>query len=205
MDDAVRARILELLGTGERTEEIARQVGVPRGTVAAVKAHVTMGSYGGSPPPSSGLSEADAEEIENAADLKFGLERDMQEALRQNIRQLDPSLRVVDEGKERRVEAGLIDILAEDDEGSRVVIELKSGEAPENAITQLLSYIGSLQAEDDSRPVRGVLIARSFSTRVKLAAHAAGIQLVEYGFSFSFTVVGTNGGALGSPAKGSSS
>jgi RecB family endonuclease NucS len=67
-----------------------------------------------------------------------------------------------------------------------VVIELKSGEAPETAVTQLLSYIGSLQDEDASRPARGMLIARSFSTRVRLAARAAGIELVEYGFSFSF-------------------
>lgn len=110
----------------------------------------------------SSLSEANEEEIEDAADLKFGLERDMQDALRGNIGQLDPSLRIVDEGKERRVEAGRIDILAENDAGVRVVIELKSGEAPDTVITQLLSYIGSLQAEDDSRPVRGILIARSF-------------------------------------------
>jgi RecB family endonuclease NucS len=85
-----------------------------------------------------------------------------------------------------------------------VVIELKSGEAPETAITQVLSYIGSLQDEDASCPVRGMLIARSFSTRVRLAARAAGVQLVEYGFSFSFRVVGADGGAVGSPAKRSS-
>jgi RecB family endonuclease NucS len=75
------------------------------------------------------------EEIEDAANLKFGLEGDMQDALRRNIGQLDPTLRIVDDGKERRVEAGLIDILAEDQEGARVVVELKSGEAPESAIT----------------------------------------------------------------------
>lgn len=152
----------------------------------------------------SSLSEADVEEIEDAADLKFGLERDMQDALRGNIGQLDPSLRIVDEGKERHVEAGRIDILAEDDAGARVVIELKSGEAPDAVIAQLLSYIGSLQAEDDSRPVRAILIARGFSKRVRLAAQAAGIQLVEYGFSFSFNVVGTDGHPLVSRPKDSS-
>jgi hypothetical protein len=52
--------------------------------------------------------------------------------------------------------------------------------------------------------VRGMLIARSFSQRVKLAARAAGIEHVEYGVNFSFRVVGTDGGALG-PAKSSSS
>jgi DNA-binding NarL/FixJ family response regulator len=204
MDDAVRAEILELLSAGIATEQIAQQLGVPRGTVAAVKAHLKMGSYGGSPLAPSGLTEADVDEIEDAANLKFGLERDMQDAPRRNIGQLDPTLRIVDDGKERRVEAGLIDILAEDQEGARVVIELKSGEAPETAITQLLAYIGSLQVEDASRPVRGMLIARSFSTRVRLAARAAEVQLVEYGFSFSFRVVGADGGAVGRPAKRSS-
>jgi RecB family endonuclease NucS len=188
MDDAVRAQIRELLGTGLSTEAVARQPGVPRGTVSAVKAHITMGNYRGSP-GASALSEADVEAIEDAADLKFGLERDMQEALRGNIHQLDPTLRIVGEGGERRVEAGFIDILAEDDQRSLVVIELKSGEAPESAIKQLLSYIGSLQNEDESRPMRGILIARAFPTRVRLAARAAGIQLVAYGFNFSFTML----------------
>ena len=160
--------------------------------MSAVKAHITMGSYHGSSPGASSLSEADVEEIEDAANLKFGLERDLQDALRRNIHQLDPTLRIVDEGRERRVEAGFIDILAEDDQESLVVIELKSGEAPENGITQVLSYIGSLQTEEDSRPVRGLLIARDFPTRVRLAARAAGIQLVAYGFSFSFAVVETD-------------
>jgi DNA-binding sugar fermentation-stimulating protein len=36
--------------------------------------------------------------------------------------------RIVDEGKERHVEARRIDILAEDDDGSLVAIELKSRE-----------------------------------------------------------------------------
>jgi hypothetical protein len=40
------------------------------------------------------------------------------------------------------------------------VLYQESGEAPDSAITQLLSYIGSL--ETDGRPVRGILIARDF-------------------------------------------
>lgn len=189
MDDAVRAQIREFLEDGLSTEDVAQRLGVPRGTVSAVKAHIRMGSYRKLPPGASSLSKVDIEEIEDAASLKFGLERDMQDALRRNIDQLDASLHIVDEGKERRVQAGFIDILAEDDQGSLVVIELKSGEAPESAITQVLSYIGSLQTEEASRPVRGMLIARSFSTRVRLAARAASIRLIEYGYIFSFTII----------------
>jgi len=188
MDGSIKNQIRELLESGLAPDEVSRRLGVPKGTVSAVKAHITMGSYvGGAAGPR--LSESDVAEIEDAGNLKFGLERDMQSALRQNIHQLDPTLRIIDEGKERRVDAGFIDILAADEAGSVVVIELKSGEAPETAITQLLSYIGSLRIEDDSRSVRGMLIARGFSTRVRLAAHAAGIQLVAYGFNFSFTLL----------------
>jgi Homeodomain-like domain-containing protein len=118
MDAGVRAQILELLAKGTPTEEIARELDLPRGTVAATKAHLTRGRYAGSPAGPSSVSAADVKEIEDAADIK----QDMQEALRQNIGQLDPALQIVDEGKERRVEAGLIDTLAEDRAGARVVI-----------------------------------------------------------------------------------
>lgn len=134
MDDGVRAQVRELLETGSPTEEVARQLGVPRGRVSAVKAHLTMGTYGASTSGVGSLSETDVEEIEDATRLKFGLERDMQEALRRNIHQLDPALHIIDEAKERRVASGFIDILAEDDQGSLVVIELKSGKAPESAV-----------------------------------------------------------------------
>ena len=179
MDDA-KSKVLALLEEGLSNNEIAQRVGVSPGTVAAYKAHVTMGSYGESD------AAAGIEEVESASNLKFGLERDMQEALRQHIDQLDPDLTIVDDGKERRVEAGFIDILAEDQAGTLVVIELKAPEAPDSAVTQVLSYIGSLQAETD-QPVRGVLVARDFSPRVRLAARAAGIQVVKYGYSFTFT------------------
>jgi RecB family endonuclease NucS len=178
MNEAERSQILDLLGTGLSTDDVARQLGVSKGTVSAVKAHMTMGSYS---PVGGELAD-----VEQAADLKFGLERDMQDALRRHIEQLDPTLRIVDDGRERRVDSGFIDILAEDDQGVLVVIELKAAEAPEAAIAQVLSYVGALQKEE-TRAVRAILVAREFSTRLRLAAQAAGIQLVKYGYEFRFT------------------
>jgi len=184
--DKRAARILELVETGFSSADIAAQLGVPEGTVRAIKAHRTMGTY-------DTLEEADIDgstgelpEVASAANLKFGLERDMQNALRAHIEQLDPDLTIVDDGRERAVNGGRIDILAEDEGGGLVVIELKSADAPDSAITQTLSYIGALREEDRNRSVRGVLIARSFSTRVRLAAAASGVELVEYGYEFSF-------------------
>ena len=180
----VKAQALELLADGLPTEEISRRLGLSKQTVAAYRAHVTMGTYAERAETLEVL-----EETEDARNLKFGLERDMQQALRSHIDQLDPDLRIVDEGKERHVSAGFIDILAEDQSGLLVAIELKSGEAPDSAITQLLSYIGSLQ-EETKQQVRGILVAREFSTRVRYAARAAGIQLVAYGYNFTFSTVG---------------
>ena len=88
---------------------------------------------------------------------------DMQTAIRANVDQFDPGLRVIDGGKERHVEPGFIDVLAEDADRALVVVELKSGEAPDSAVTQLLSYIGALRFDEPTRSVRGILVARGFS------------------------------------------
>jgi RecB family endonuclease NucS len=177
----VRQRAFELAAEGLPKEEVAQRlreelgVEIQPGTISAWKAHQTMGTY--------------VEEVEGARDLKFGLERDMQVALRENIGQLDPSLRIVDGGTERHVATGRIDILAEDREGSLVVIELKADEARDSALTQVLGYIGALKEEEGRDDVRGILVARGFSSRVLYAARTAGVNLVRYGYSFTFTAV----------------
>lgn len=183
--DEVKVKALELLAEGLTTEEISRRLGVSKQTVAAYRAHVTMGTYAERAQIEGAVAR---DETENARNLKFGLERDMQEALRSHMDQLDPGLRIADDGKERHVEAGFIDILVEDQNGTLVVIELKSGEAPDSAITQLLSYVGPLR-EETSQTVRGMLVAREFPARVRYAARAAGIRLVKYGHEFTFTTV----------------
>jgi len=184
--DDQAARILELVETGFSSAEVAAQLGISEGMVRAIKAHRTMGTYDTLQKAGIDGPAGEPQEVARAANLKFGLERDMQNALRAHMEQLDPKLTIVDGGKERAVNGGYIDILAEDDRGGLVVIELKSADAPDSAITQILSYIGALREEDRDRPVRGVLIARSFSTRVRLAAAASGVHLVEYGYEFSF-------------------
>ena len=60
MDDSKRNRIRELIGQGLSSEHVARRLGVPKMRVAAVKAHITMGSYGAGASGST-LSPADGE------------------------------------------------------------------------------------------------------------------------------------------------
>ena len=99
-----------------------------------------------------------------AIETTFGLERDLQAALRANIEQLELGLHVIDDAKERWTEAGWVDITAEDKNGVIVIIELKAGTADDKAITQILSYMGAL-ASKYQKPIRGILVAGDFTPR----------------------------------------
>jgi len=182
--DEDRQAIRSLLGDGLDNQRIATQLGVSPGTVAAVKAHMTMGTYGGE--HSAAAAEA---EVANADDTAFGLERDLQLALRRCIEQLEPGLTIIDGDREQRVASGRIDITARDQGGSAVIIELKAGVADRDAVGQLLAYMGDLM--DQETQVRGVLVAREFAPRAVSAARAAAsVRLVKYGFQFTFQIMG---------------
>ena len=89
--------------------------------------------------------------------------------------------------REQIVDSGRIDITARDQRGTIVVIELKTGEADRDAIAQTLAYVGDVMGKDTERPVRGILVAKGFTPRARSAARAApNVQLVQYGFQFTF-------------------
>ncbi len=148
-----------MLREGLAVEEISRRLGVPRGSIIAVKAHVKMGTY---------EDEPVEKVLEEAVETTFGLERDLQRALRSNIEQLEQGLKITDGGREQTVESGRIDIIAEDRNGITVVIELKAGAADREAVGQILSYMGDLSA----------------------ARAVPNLKLKRYNFKFSFEEVG---------------
>ena len=116
----------------------------------------------------------------------FELERDLQRVLRQDISQLEPGLRIVDGGSERKVEAGFIDITAEDSKGNLVVIELKVNFARPDSLAQVMAYMASLR-DEENRPVRGILVAADFHDRLLLAAQVApNLLLKTYSYKFTF-------------------
>ncbi|MBV5298338.1 MAG: DUF91 domain-containing protein [Rhodoferax sp.] len=163
------------------TEEIAEVSGVPRGSVIAIKAHLGMGRYE--------IDTATKEIIEEAAELKFGLERDMEQALRSNIQQLEPGLKISDGGKQRITDAGYIDITATDESGATVIIELKAGIAEPQALTQLLAYIGAV-GQEGGLASRGLLIAQNFHPKLLFAVKAvSNVKLLKYNFKFGFQSV----------------
>jgi hypothetical protein len=176
-----RRAIVDLLTGGLDNHEVAAEIGVSPRTVAAVKAHITMGSYGN---VDSGASDAEAD-VEDAIGAGFGLERDLQLELRRNIEQLEEGLVVIDGGKEQVVASGRIGITARDARGTVVVIELKANLADRDAVGQILSYVGDLV--EDGTQVRAILVAREFTPRAESAARSVhNLRLVRYGIQFVF-------------------
>ena len=124
----------------------------------------------------------------DAMETTFGLERDLQLALRSNIEQLEQGLKITDGGKEQVVESGRIDIIAEDGQGATLIIELKAGAADREAIGQILGYMGDMSQK--KKLVRGVLVAGEFTPRAISAARAVpNLVLKKYSFRFSFASV----------------
>jgi Endonuclease NucS C-terminal domain len=93
-------------------------------------------------------------------------ERRLQTALRGNLDKLEPGLVAVDGGREDRDR----DITAKDRAGNTVVIELKVGRAGTDAIIQLQVYMGKMKAAKNPSGLRGILVARDFSTNAVAAA-----------------------------------
>ncbi len=135
------------------------------------------------------ISNIDFIPNEESQKQRLSLERDMQVALRNNISSLEKTLKIIDDGAERAVDSGLIDITCEDDK-SLVVVELKAGKADSRAIAQILGYMGDLKEEDDTKPVRGILVAHDFDKRTKSAASVVPtLKLMKYSIEFKFSEV----------------
>ena len=118
--------------------------------------------------------------------LTFDLEADLQVALRSNISQLSPDLEIADDGGERKVESGYIDILGRDANGTHVVIELKAVKAPESTLAQILAYMADVE-ETNQTPVRGIIVAPEFHPKLKSAIRKVpDVELFRYHFEFSF-------------------
>jgi hypothetical protein len=132
------------------------------------------------------------EEQSEAGSQKLSLERDMQRALRLNIKQLSDTLSIVDDGAERSVSSGLIDITCHDEsDGALVVIELKAGKADSRAIGQILGYMGDLADEEERKLIRGILVAHEFDKRSKAAAKVVPtLKLMRYSVDFNFELEG---------------
>lgn len=107
-------------------------------------------------------------------------EKELKKLLRAQLEKIEPGLVADDDGRERAVPTGRIDITARDAQGHFVVIELKVGPCPPGAIEQVLGYSNDLEEETGTR-CRAVLVASEFSDRQRAAAkRARDINLLTY-------------------------
>ncbi|WP_075216870.1 endonuclease NucS domain-containing protein [Mongoliimonas terrestris] len=120
----------------------------------------------------------------------LSLERDMQAALRKDILRLQPDLTIIDDGVERGVASGFIDILCRDGAGRLVVIELKAGKTDARVLGQILGYMGDIMSEEQSPDVLGIIVASDFDQRTLSAVRVLpNVKLCRYSIRFDFDVV----------------
>ena len=164
-------------GLTKTEDKIAAKVGVSPGVVSVIEAK----------------PEGDADNEDDSSDDDGGqtarIEKDLQNALRRNIEQLESGLVIIDGGKERHTDAGYLDITARDRDDTVVVIELKAGLAKPAALTQVLAYMATVAVEE-KKPVRGLLVAGGFHDKVSFAVKAVpNVQLRQYRYKFTFEAV----------------
>lgn len=158
------------------------------------------------------LSGIDApEESGIQASFGFALESHLRDFLCRHLPSLQiqglPSLELfVDEsqrvGKEYQTEVGRIDILAQDANGDFVVFELKLERGLDQALGQLLRYMGWVKRHlANGREVTGVIVASSIDERLRYAVTMAqGVKLFTYEVNFSISEVGGIGSIAPEPA-----
>nr|CAD6614667.1 hypothetical protein RKHAN_02709 [Rhizobium sp. Khangiran2] len=151
------------------------QSGGPTTEAWSIEGEAAVGMRTGTPTISDGFEKQ-----------RLSLERDLQSSLRSDISSLEEGLVVVDDGIERGVLSGFIDILCRDSNGRLVVVELKAGKADARVIAQTLGYMGDLMEEERSE-IRGIIVAHEFDQRTRSAVKAVpNLALFRYSISFRF-------------------
>jgi restriction system protein len=109
--------------------------------------------------------EDDSEDV-----FPFGsvsLENDLRDYLATNISSIEKGLTLI--GKEYDTkEAGRIDLLCKDKNGTSVVIELKKGRKSDEVVGQILRYIGWVMNNQNPK-VRGIIIVNEPDGKLEFA------------------------------------
>ncbi len=89
------------------------------------------------------------------------LEAELERQISLNLGIIESGLKAI--ARQYKTSAGVIDILAEDRSGTKVVIELKSGYADTDTVSQILKYMSAIKKEVfPGTDVRGIIIAHEF-------------------------------------------
>jgi hypothetical protein len=127
---------------------------------------------------------------------EFAYERDLKNFLASNLHVIRPSLVLYEDGDISGVEFPVggryIDILAIENGQDIIVIELKVSKGYDRAIGQLLRYMAWIEKNlaDPEQTVKGMIIARSISEDLRLAAsRIKDVELFEYELSVSLKLI----------------
>jgi len=142
------------------------------------------------------LSSEDEEDVQVQEMPELRYESDLRDFLATNLDRIESGLRLYRSGSRKGaefpVEEGRIDLLATDSQGGFVVIELKAVAGRPGALGQILyymSWVGENLAGD--KPVRGFIIARDISEKLKMAARKVpDVTLFTYELQVSVNKIG---------------
>ncbi|WP_420363341.1 endonuclease NucS [Curtobacterium aetherium] len=105
--------------------------------------------------------------------VKDGVEAHLQQLLAEQIELLGDGHTLV--RREYMTAIGPVDILARDDAGASVAVEMKRN-ANIDAVEQLTRYLELMNRDPHLRPVQGVLAAQSFAPQARTLAEDRGIR-----------------------------
>jgi len=135
-------------------------------------------------------------EEEGPSEQEFAYESDLRDFLGSNLGVVEPGLCLYQDDVSKGIEypvgtGGRIDILAKDQSGRLVVIELKVSRGRNPTIGQLLYYMGWVDANlAKTGKSRGIIIAKEISDDLRLACQRVpSVSLYKYSLSVTATKV----------------
>lgn len=161
--------------------------------------HFRLYEPGRDPTPISALTPI-TDEITDAppptGSEEFAYEHDLRDYLAKNLHIIEPSLKLYSDegitGVEFPVGGRYIDILAVDQAGGYVVIELKVSKGYDRVVGQLLRYVSWIKKNhaESGQSVRGIIIAKQISEDLRLAcSEVPSVSLYEYALSVTVNQV----------------
>jgi hypothetical protein len=144
----------------------------------------------------STAEDTDNSEEEQGERHEFAYENDLKNFLARNLQIIRPSIAVYEDGDIRGLEfpvgGRFIDILAVENKGDLIVIELKVSKGYDRALGQLLRYMAWIKKNlaEPNQKVKGMIVARTVSEDLRLAVSVVNdVELFEYQLSISLNKI----------------